>query len=55
MISDQIIICPLSHSIPDSDSADEEVGWANLESAPIQAEAPEIIPAQAKESIGKTA
>ena len=41
MIADQIIICPLSPSVPIPDSSvDDEVGWANLESAPVMAEAP---------------
>ena len=40
MIADDIIICPLSPSLPNPDSSMDDGGWADLESAPIQAEAP---------------
>ena len=46
MISDELIICPLSPSIPNSNpSSEDEAGWANLESAPIRAEAPQSLSA----------
>ena len=39
MIDKQIIICPLSPSVPNPHLSDEETGWASVESAPIRAEA----------------